>query len=419
MARRLYKALHPTSHINLASSPATNVRIIPPPTSSLPPTNTSTTASPDVTELPPAIQAHFSSLVQQLIRNATQAPAQGCTQANLSPASDCSNNAAPANTQPSNFNAATPTFTQLLNSTAGTTSQPFITPPYQIVNQQASNISAEPTAANHLSTTMQATSTTPLPLMRAATPPFQPCGPIPTGNTMQPGHFHQIQPHQLLAASTLPPVPAQLHQQIVQGEYIDFSTLLAKTMFVDTMAQSSSSQQSGITKISSFATWMEAWNIYLSILLSSNPGRALELVGYQRLICSANQLLPLNAWLQYDSKFRTIAASNSYLRWDQCHPDLWLEALALGNLDKQSSKRWPCPYCKATTHFPENCPRSPFRDNLQSARTTNRRASIPPICGDFNNGNCSRRVCSFKHICLSCKGNHPRVSCSNRRPPSD
>ena len=49
-------------------------------------------------------------------------------------------------------------------------------------------------------------------------------------------------------------------------------------MFVDTMAQSSSSQQSGVTKISSFATWMEAWNIYLSILLSSNPGRALELV---------------------------------------------------------------------------------------------------------------------------------------------
>ena len=322
MARRLYKALHPTNPINLASSPATNGRIIPPPTSSPPPTNTSMMALPDVMELPPAIQAHFSSLVQQLICNAVaapakgsaQAPAQGCTQANLSPASDCSNNTAPANTLLSNFNAATPTFMQLLNSTAGTTSQPFITPPYQVVNQQASNRSTEPTAANQLSTTMQATSTTPLPLARMATPPFQPCVPIPTGNTMQLGNFHQIQPHQLLAAFTLPPVPAQLHQQIVQGEYIDFSTLLAKTMFVDTMAQSSSSQQSGVTKISSFMTWMEAWNIYLSILLSSNPGRALELVGYQRLIYSANQLLPLNAWLQYDSKFGTIAASNSYLR---------------------------------------------------------------------------------------------------------
>ena len=90
---------------------------------------------------------------------------------------------------------------------------------------------------------------------------------------------------------------------------------------------------------------MEVWNIYLSIRLCSNPERALELIGYQRLICSANKLLPLNAWLQYDNKFRTIAASNTHLRWDQRHPDLWLEALALGNLDKQSSKRWPCPYC--------------------------------------------------------------------------
>ena len=169
MARRCYKALHATNPINPASSPVTNVRIIPPPTSSPPPTNTSTTASPDVTELPPAIQAHFSSLVQQLIPNAVAAPAQGSaqapaqvsTQANLSPASECSNNAAPANTQPLNFNTATPTFTQLLNSTAGTTSQPFITLPYQVINQQASNGSTEPTAANQLSTTMQATSTTP------------------------------------------------------------------------------------------------------------------------------------------------------------------------------------------------------------------------------------------------------------------
>ena len=83
MAQRFYKALHPTNPINPASSrsPVTNVRIIPPPTSSPPPTNTSMTASPDVMEFPPAIQAHFSLLVQQLIPNAVAAPAQGSTQA--------------------------------------------------------------------------------------------------------------------------------------------------------------------------------------------------------------------------------------------------------------------------------------------------------------------------------------------------
>ena len=39
--------------------------------------------------------------------------------------------------------------------------------------------------------------------------------------------------------------------------------------------------------------------------------------------------------------------------WDQRHPDLLLECLALGNKEQQ---RWPCPYYRATTHFPENCP---------------------------------------------------------------
>jgi len=103
-----------------------------------------------------------------------------------------------------------------------------------------------------------------------AKPLFQPFGTLPTHNTMQLGNIH-TQPHQLLATSTLPPVPTQLHQQIVLGEYIDFSALLAKTLFVDTMGQPSSSQQPIVIKISSFAVWMEAWNIYLSILLSNNP----------------------------------------------------------------------------------------------------------------------------------------------------
>ena len=184
---------------------------------------------------------------------------------------------------------------------------------------------------------------------------------------------------------------------------------------MDTTGQPSSSQQPNVTRISSFATWMETWNIYLSVLLNNNSGRALELVGYQQLICSANKILSIDAWLQYDSRFCTISAANSHLCWDQHHPEFWLEALALGNPDKQTSIRWPCSYHKGINHYPENCPRSPFRDNLQLPRATNHRGSVTLICDDFNNRNCSRHVCHFKHICLSCKGDYPQVSCSSRR----
>ena len=91
-------------------------------------------------------------------------------------------------------------------------------------------------------------------------------------------------------------------------------------------------QASTITrKINSFALWMEAWNVYASILLSAKPSRALELFGYQHLITSANIQLPFSAWMTYDVKFRTLATNNPLLRWDAHHPDLWLECLTISN----------------------------------------------------------------------------------------
>ena len=76
-----------------------------------------------------------------------------------------------------------------------------------------------------------------------------------------------------------------------------------------------------------------------------------ETFGYQRLICSVHTLLPLESWLQYDYKFQTLAVMDPLLWWDQQHSDLWLECLASSH---QSTKHWPCPYCRATNHFPEN-----------------------------------------------------------------
>jgi len=62
---------------------------------------------------------------------------------------------------------------------------------------------------------------------------------------------------------------------------------------------------------------MQAWNTYLTVVLTHNPTHALELVGYQRIITSASLSLPLHAWLKYDGQFCIMAACNPYLRWDQ------------------------------------------------------------------------------------------------------
>ena len=218
----------------------------------------------------------------------------------------------------------------------------------------------------------------------------------------------QLQPLQNTSQQLPVPVPTQLQQQILSGEYVDFAVLHDKTSFVGTARTT----QYKPPPISSFPMWIQAWNMYLTVVLTHNATRALELVGYQRIITSASLSLPLHAWLKYDGQFRTMAAWNPYLRWDQRHPDLWHETMT----SVTSTQRWPCPYCGARTHFPDNCPRSPFRDSTQRGRPPNRRESGPPICGDYNNNRYTRNACTFQHICLSCKGPHPRVSCPDRRP---
>ena len=55
-------------------------------------------------------------------------------------------------------------------------------------------------------------------------------------------------------------------------------------------------------------SWMEAWNIYPSIMIDHVPARATELVAYQRITTSASTQYPPTAWLNYNVQFRTLAA---------------------------------------------------------------------------------------------------------------
>ena len=421
MAKRLYDALNPSatdsndaSRSQVAPSPST-----PPSTSTLsgntpPSTNQLTTASAVHS---PALQAQLSSLMAQFLQYATQpasisheaAPGAARTTSNLSLASTVH-----ASEQPPPSLAATlslfsavavpprPTTVTATSGHPAFTQHTLLPPAIPLVVQpQIPTAYTAPTAA--------------APTYSAVVQP----APIPTllpPSTPTSGWIMQQPPYQPImqpaahpmTSDTLPPVPAQIRQKIIQGEFIDFSVLLHKATFPDAAADPLPSAQQSIKKISSFVMWMQAWNLYLSVILSHNPAKVLEMIPYQRLICSATTLLPAQNWLQYDAKFRTLAAANPLLRWDQRHSDLWLECLAPRNTEQQ---RWPCPYCKATTHFPENCPRSPFRDSKPSSAPPEYRKSLPPICGEFNQGRCTRANCNYRHICLSCQGNHPRNSC--------
>ena len=188
---------------------------------------------------------------------------------------------------------------------------------------------------------------------------------------------------------SLPPAPPRVKEKIISGEFVDFATLLPSAMFSGSVAADTSESltvqltpmgndlsvcpQPPAKKVTSFTSWMEAWNIYLAILIDHSP---VQLVAYQRIITSASAQYPLAAWLNYDIQFRTLAASDPSLHWDTRHTDLWLQCVTAAST---SAIRWPCSHCGATNHYPRNCP---FRSQAIPAPTNGQRPTTTSTSND-------------------------------------
>ena len=191
---------------------------------------------------------------------------------------------------------------------------------------------------------------------------------------------------------SLPPVPPRVKEKIISGEFVDFATLLPSTMFSGSIGADTSKpltvqltpmgndlsvrSQPPAKKITSFTSWMEAWNIYLAILIDHSPVRAPQLMAYQGIITSASTQYPLAAWLNYDIQFRTLAASDPSLRWDTRHTDLWLQCVIAAST---SAICWPCSHCGETDHYPQNCP---FRSQAIPAPTNGQRPTTTSTSND-------------------------------------
>ena len=153
-------------------------------------------------------------------------------------------------------------------------------------------------------------------------------------------------------------MPVTLQQRILKGEYIDFSTLLPEVMFsVATSIPSPNANRSTghPPRITSFSTWLDAWNIYIATVVAHNPGQASELLGYQRLIHSVSKHFNTASWLKYDAQF---------VRWQCLTPNYagtratqicgWTAYIATQTSSNSSTRsRWPCTYCGSTHHFPD------------------------------------------------------------------
>lgn len=122
----------------------------------------------------------------------------------------------------------------------------------------------------------------------------------------------------------------------------------------------------------------------MGTILKRNPSQALPLTKYLNTIRTA--LIKRSwGWKDYDIQFRLKKAGNPNLAWDSVDGELWLMYMVNFQKPKPTSKTpWVNPQKKQTCH-------------------------------DFNfKANCTRRHCSYLHICNKCEQTHPSVYCDRQ-----
>jgi len=132
----------------------------------------------------------------------------------------------------------------------------------------------------------------------------------------------------------------------------------------------------------------------------------------------------LHAWLSYDIKFHTKAASNLLLSWNDRDLDLWLEHF---HGTAVQPNHWPYSHCSSTVHYLNSCPfhSSPANAHGRTSTSYGGGQSTPTIiqqrpttntCRDFNKNNCFRTNCTG--VSTAAGPTQARASCLKvARPP--
>ena len=190
-------------------------------------------------------------------------------------------------------------------------------------------------------------------------------------------------------------VSSDLRNKIIRNEYIVLDCLLPhlNTSALSFSAFSTNGQLDKImvsnqkTKIKDFGTWLEAFAIYASILVTVHPN---ETLGVLKHLDTVQRLYKQKAnWIGYDIEFRKLRSVYNvpFIRYMHSLYDKAKDPLSLQSL--------PCP-------SPQSPPKGPTKPTAPKRYCF--KYNGPQYCTLGNS-------CSYVHRCLLCDGQHPRVKC--------
>ena len=195
------------------------------------------------------------------------------------------------------------------------------------------------------------------------------------------------------------PIPAKLVTKITSGQFVDLADLLSANLrsvehepqtFLDGKLLVSKKHRA--VEIQDILTWTEAFTIFQMVMCATHAHRWPDLTKYKLLIIQTARQSPGRAWLEYDLAFRKDAAATGASDWSRMNLDLYNFHL-----------RSPPPV--TTQQSPTSSSTSVAAGRGYSSR--------PPYCISWNNGQCRWpfKECRYRHVCNSCDGDHPKVSC--------
>ncbi len=217
-------------------------------------------------------------------------------------------------------------------------------------------------------------------------------------------------------------VPKNLRQKIVNGEYVDFATLLEKSDPSKQQEEKEHGMALSVSqggklvwksnkpkgRITSINTWTSAFLIFSSIYLEVHPLRAQQLITYAHLIRTIAARFPGYGWRSYDQQWRMRQQSQPQRSWSLIDGELWSVYVTSSNVGPFNT--WGSGFRQQyVTRGSKNT-----NTAASSGGSGSRAAGSGKVCFSFNRQqSCSRKNCMYIHKCSKCNAvGHGAAKCN-------
>ncbi|CAG2191955.1 unnamed protein product [Mytilus edulis] len=224
-------------------------------------------------------------------------------------------------------------------------------------------------------------------------------------------------------------VTPQLRRNIISGMDINLSSLLIPyyvgmgTTDGEDKSETSSFHTKPDPRLNRSLTigeFIQAFGIYKNIMCSAFPHRRSELDTYERDIVDMASRYPGNGFYEYHRRFSLDSAA--HLRYNNMAVDWSIRNNTLFCNIFTNIRPNTCNNCGSTFHTSGFCSATQRSsgNKINDSQDTYGRERVfhsgREICNNFNgHRGCILPRCRNAHVCLACKGDHPKINCQQTK----